>query len=110
MVPIMRGPEMFLKNALVCSIALLLLFATAAPGQKASAPTYGPTAGPNAGSTGGADQFRPLSLSGRVVLEDGTPPPEPAMIEMRCEGQRQPQYYTNKKGNFNFRVGGELSQ
>jgi hypothetical protein len=101
---------MLLKNALVCSIAVLLLFATVAPAQKSSGPTYGPTAGPNAGSTPGGDQFRPLSLSGRVVLEDGTPPPEPAMIEMRCEGQRQPQYYTNKKGNFNFRVGGELSQ
>ena len=56
------------------------------------------------------DTFRPLSLSGRVVLEDGGPPPQPAIIELRCEGQRQPQYFTDKKGFFNFRVGGDPSR
>ncbi|HXG33788.1 MAG TPA: tetratricopeptide repeat protein [Bryobacteraceae bacterium] len=56
------------------------------------------------------DLFRPLTLSGRVVLEDGTPPPEPAVIELRCEGERQPQYYTDRRGYFSFRVGGERSR
>ena len=54
--------------------------------------------------------FRPLYLSGRVVLEDGSPPPAPALVELRCADQRQPQYYTDKKGYFNFRVGGEPSR
>jgi tetratricopeptide (TPR) repeat protein len=55
------------------------------------------------------DQFRPLYLSGKVVLPDGSPPPEPAILELRCGDQRQPQYYTDSKGYFNFRVGGEPS-
>lgn len=54
--------------------------------------------------------FRPLYLSGKVVLEDGSPPPAPALVELRCADQRQPQYYTDRKGNFNFRVGGEPSR
>lgn len=56
------------------------------------------------------DLFRPLTLSGRVLLEDGTPPPEPAVVELRCEGERQPQSYTDRRGYFSFRVGGERSR
>ena len=58
----------------------------------------------------GQDNFRPLSLSGRVVMEDGGPPPEPAIVELRCEGQRLPQRHTDAKGGFSFRVGGEPSR
>jgi hypothetical protein len=31
------------------------------------------------------------------VLEGGTPPPEPALVELRCEGERQPQAYTHRR-------------
>jgi hypothetical protein len=58
----------------------------------------------------GQDTFRPLSLSGRVVTEDGSPLPEPAVVELRCEGQRLPQRQTNAKGAFTFRIGGEPSR
>ncbi len=54
--------------------------------------------------------FRPLYLSGRVVMEDGNPPPETTIIELWCGGQRQPQEYTDKEGKFNFRVGGDRSR
>lgn len=58
----------------------------------------------------GQAQFRPLYLSGKVVLEDGSPPPVPAVVELWCGGQRQPQEYTDNKGGFNFRVGGDQSR
>ncbi len=57
-----------------------------------------------------AGTFRPLTLSGRVLMDDGTVPPEPVIVELWCEGQRQPQEYTNREGKFNFRVGGDKSR
>ena len=35
--------------------------------------------------------FRELWLAGNVLLEDGSPPPEPPRIELVCSGQIQPQ-------------------
>lgn len=48
---------------------------------------------------------RPIFLSGRVVLEDGTPPPEPVVIERVCNGQPRPEAYTDSKGRFSFQLG-----
>jgi Flp pilus assembly protein TadD len=50
---------------------------------------------------------RPVFLSGKVVLEDGTPPPEPAVIERVCHGQVHPESYTDSRGNFSFELGGD---
>ncbi|MGC8793068.1 MAG: tetratricopeptide repeat protein, partial [Bryobacteraceae bacterium] len=48
---------------------------------------------------------RPIFLSGRVMLEDGTPPPEPVIIERVCNGQPRPEAYTDSKGRFSFQLG-----
>ncbi|MCS7313928.1 MAG: tetratricopeptide repeat protein [Bryobacterales bacterium] len=48
---------------------------------------------------------RPIFLSGRVVLEDGTPPPEPVVIERICHGQPRPEAYTDSRGRFSFQLG-----
>lgn len=48
---------------------------------------------------------RPIFLSGKVVLEDGTPPPEPVIIERICGGQPRPEAYTDSKGRFSFQLG-----
>lgn len=48
---------------------------------------------------------RPIFLSGRVVLEDGTPPPEPVVIERICNGQPRPEAYTDSRGRFSFQLG-----
>ena len=58
----------------------------------------------------GQGQFRALYLSGNVTLEDGSPPPEQARIELICSGRIQPQALTKTDGSFNFRVGGDQSQ
>ena len=39
------------------------------------------------------------------IMEDGTPPPEPAAIEVVCVAHRIPQTYTDSKGKFSFRLG-----
>jgi cytochrome c-type biogenesis protein CcmH/NrfG len=48
---------------------------------------------------------RPVFLSGRVMMEDGTPPPEPVTIERVCNGQPIPEGYTDSKGRFSFELG-----
>lgn len=48
---------------------------------------------------------RPIFLSGKVVLDDGTPPPEPVVIERVCNGQPRPEAYTDSKGRFSFQLG-----
>lgn len=48
---------------------------------------------------------RPVFLSGKVVMEDGTPPPEPVIIERICGGQPRPEAYTDSKGRFSFQLG-----
>lgn len=49
---------------------------------------------------------RPIFLSGKVVTDDGTPPPEPATIERICAGgNARPEGYTDSKGRFSFELG-----
>lgn len=51
---------------------------------------------------------RPIYLSGKVVLQDGTPPPDIVRIERICGGRAVPQGYTNAKGQFEFQVDSQL--
>src|SRR6516164_1710538 len=43
---------------------------------------------------------QPIFVSGRVTLEDGTPPPEPVVIETVCNGSAHGEGYTDAKGYF----------
>ena len=51
------------------------------------------------------DQTRPIYLSGKVMLDDGTPPPGPVTIERVCNGNARAQGYTDSKGRFSFQFG-----
>jgi hypothetical protein len=51
------------------------------------------------------DQTRPIYLSGKVMLDDGTPPPGPVTIERICNGNARAQGYTDSKGRFSFQLG-----
>jgi tetratricopeptide (TPR) repeat protein len=54
---------------------------------------------------GMSDIARPVFLSGRVLLEDGSPPPERVTIDRVCVGSPIPEGYTDSKGNFSFELG-----
>lgn len=54
-------------------------------------------------------QFRALTISGSVTLDNGEIPPEPALIVLWCDGRREPQFNTDRKGKFNFRIGGDVA-
>lgn len=51
------------------------------------------------------DTVRGIYLSGKVVMEDGTPPPEPVTIERLCGSSPRAQAYTDGKGRFSFQMG-----
>lgn len=51
------------------------------------------------------DTARPIFLSGKVILEDGTPPPDSVSIERVCNGVVRPEGYTDSKGRFSFQLG-----
>ena len=83
------------------------------PGTGASTGTNnGGTPTPSAGSTAGtvpnASQ-RPgtLFITGRVMLEDGTPPSNVATIERVCAGSTHAEGYTDSRGYFAVEVGNE---
>jgi Flp pilus assembly protein TadD len=50
-------------------------------------------------------QQRVFMFSGKVMLDDGTPPPEPVVIERVCGGMPRPEAYTDSKGRFSFQLG-----
>ena len=48
----------------------------------------------------GTSTDRPMFLTGKVVLEDGTPPPDPVAIQLLCRMTPKTVAYTDRKGNF----------
>jgi tetratricopeptide (TPR) repeat protein len=46
------------------------------------------------------EQNRPLFVMGKVVMDDGTPPPDPVVIQLVCHGQPRSIAHTNGKGTF----------
>src|SRR5262245_41991062 len=48
---------------------------------------------------------QPIFVSGRVLMEDGTPPTDQVVIERVCNGQPKSEGYTDSKGYFGFELG-----
>lgn len=46
-----------------------------------------------------------MFLSGKVLLSDGTPPPDSVKIERVCGGRVIPEAMTDRKGRFSFQLG-----
>ena len=81
---------------------------TAPGGRTTPTPTPTPGSIPNQQQQQGLEQpmeQMPVFLSGRVMLEDGTPPGDQTVIERVCNGTARPEAYTDTKGRFSFRVG-----
>jgi len=48
---------------------------------------------------------RSIYISGKVLMDDGTPPPEQVVVERVCNGNPRPEGYTDSKGRFSFALG-----
>ena len=78
----------------------------------ANIPNPGRTNNPNPGNLpqqgpfpGQAPMQRPIFLSGKVMMDDGTPPPEPVPIQRICTVNPHTEGYTDSKGRFSFQLG-----
>jgi tetratricopeptide (TPR) repeat protein len=106
----MRISVLFL---LLETIAALPLGAQAG-GMSGTTPTTGSggqtsvQANPSLGSGGGArgiDTSRPIYISGKIVMEDGSAPPQNIAIERVCSGISKTVAYTDARGRFDFQWG-----
>src|SRR5689334_7567619 len=50
-----------------------------------------------------------LFLTGRVVVEEGMPLPQPAAVQSSCNGRLHTEGYTDSKGYFTFEMTGARS-
>ncbi len=78
--------------------------ATNPPIRQPTQPTQTPTMGGERQPTM-MDTPRPIFLAGRLMLDDGNPPPEPVVMMLVCNGQPRPQGYSDMKGRFSVTLG-----
>jgi len=74
-------------------------------GTRTSLPPANSSPNSTANSTGQPTMSRPLRVSGRVVMDDGSPLSFPATIERVCNGNPHAEGYTDGEGNFSLVLG-----
>jgi tetratricopeptide (TPR) repeat protein len=76
-----------------------------------TAPTTGRTPTPNTQPTQPAPQLppQPIFVTGRVMMEEGSAPPESVVIENVCNGSAHAEGYTDNKGYFAIELGSKNS-
>jgi tetratricopeptide (TPR) repeat protein len=108
----MRNSAVFLLLGALTTVNLTAQ--VSATGMGGTTPTTGSggqtsvQANPSLGSGGGArgaDVSRPIYLSGKVVIEDGSAGSQNVAIQRVCSGISKVVAYTDSKGRFNFRWG-----
>jgi tetratricopeptide (TPR) repeat protein len=84
----------------------------APPGGGNPSPGRTPTQGPNQTPTTpqpGGQPNAPIFLSGRVMLDDGTPPPNRVAIQRICTTTPRTEGYTDSRGYFSIQLGSSIS-
>jgi Tfp pilus assembly protein PilF len=79
---------------------------TGTTGTASTRTSTNPTA-TNTSTTTNPTQPTPIFLSGRVMLEDGTPPPQSVRIERVCGGSSHTEGFTDGSGNFGIQLGSQ---
>lgn len=104
------------------SVAMIFLVAGVAAAQRGGGTAGGPAPGtaPNTGGVGignpsmtlppgnSVPEQRPIFISGKVALSDGTAPSDPVNIERVCGGTTRVEARTDRKGRFSFQLGGGM--
>jgi len=107
------------QNTVILSLALA--FSCAAMAQRPSGGSGGaPSPGGSRPTTPGSTTTFPqpgtnfpntqterqiLYITGSVIMQDGTPPPEPVAIEKVCGGSAHKEGYTDSKGHYQIQLG-----
>ncbi len=97
------------SRALYVALAVLvsgaLMFAQTKTGGGSTTSTPPRVTLPTIPSTQPQPQVGPIFLSGKVVMENGGPPPEKVTIERVCNGRARREGYTDSSGSFSFQLG-----
>jgi len=101
------------RGFLPVSLAVPLMAQTSNPTAIGSPTGPSRLGSPSMGTTGSNLNFpdqlqRPLFLSGKVMMEDGTPPPEPVLIHLLCGAYPRPIAYTDGKGFFSSNISDKI--
>ena len=67
------------------------------------------TQGANPSAVGDPRTQAPIYITGRVVMPDGNPPPDPVRVRRVCSGVVEQSEYTRPNGTFNFSLMGGTS-
>jgi tetratricopeptide (TPR) repeat protein len=78
---------------------------TTSTGTRNSAPATNTIPNNSTNTTAQPTASRPLRVSGRVVIDDGSPLSFPATIERVCNGNPHAEGYTDSEGNFSLVLG-----
>lgn len=78
---------------------------SSAPSSRPSTPTVQPSIPSPGTNFPNTQQRQVLYISGAVVMQDGTPPPEPVAIERVCGGAAHKEGYTDSKGRYQIQLG-----
>lgn len=78
---------------------------TGTTGTTTGRPTNTPTTTTPTTTPSTANVPQPIFVSGRVMVEDGSPLPSPATIETVCNGSPHAEGYTDAKGYFSVELG-----
>lgn len=99
------------------SVLLVVIFLVASAGfaQRSGSkpPSSGTTSAPAPTSSmpdTSSPQFRPLYISGNVILQGGLTPSEPIAIERVCNGVARKEGYTDFRGQFEIQLGSGATQ
>src|SRR5579864_9220243 len=72
-------------------------------------PTQGPNQNPN-NTQPGQTITQPIFLSGRVMVDDGTPPPSRVAIQRLCGTTPRIEGYNDSRGYFSIQLGANTSE
>ena len=97
----MKGP--------VASVLILIAATVCGWGQVWQPPSMGSLPTGSLGSAGAESNAGPSAvfLTGKVVVAEGMPLPQPASIQLNCEGHVRTEAYTDAKGYFTFQLNSE---
>ena len=97
-----------MNRQLVCCTMLALAFTPCAPAQGGKTPSRGRTGVARPRAEAPDLTTARIFLSGKVVLDDGTPLTDPAAIQTICKGQKRTETYTDSHGGFTFEFGSQM--
>ncbi|HSW39860.1 MAG TPA: tetratricopeptide repeat protein [Acidobacteriota bacterium] len=66
-----------------------------------------PVGTPSSDGFSQGNEVHPMFFFGRVMREDGSPPPVDAVIELECHGYRTREAAVSVDGTFSFQIGGD---